>query len=198
VAETQIDLQKLAKGFLDKASEDIKAAEILYRENLKDLAIFHLEQASEKILKAYVIGFLLKALKSFLIIYEFTEKAGALQEKIPDNYKRLQQRTKDVINQLAYPKKLRHNLIEFLDKQLKDLYENMCKEGLEEYLKFLGNAFVTALYKQKQKLIEKLLNEGLTPEQAESEVNSDINSVSQYFELLITSIRTSKFYKCHV
>jgi len=188
VSETQADLQKLAKGFLGKALEDIRASEILYRENLKDLAIFHLEQASEKILKAYIINILGVPLKYLLGIYEFAKGTGAFPAQIPDNYKESHQKIKDIINELTNPKKLGHDLAKFLDKELRDLY---CKAGFEEYLEFLGNGLVNALYKQKQKLIEELLNEGLDPEQAESEVNSSINFISQFFELLSTSIRTS-------
>jgi len=173
---------------LDKASEDIKAAEILYSENLKELAIFHLEQASEKILKAYFIGFLGVPFKYLLGMYEFAKGTGAFPAKIPDNYKEPHQKIKDIINQLTNPKNLGHDLAKFLDKELRDL---LCKAGFEEYLEFLGNGFVNALYKQKQKLIEKFLKDGLNPEQAESEVNSSINSLTQFLELLTTSIKTS-------
>ena len=190
---SQTDTQKLAKGLLDKALEDIKASEVLYHENLKGLAIFHLEQASEKILKAYFIGYLRKSYKYFFEMYEFAERTGAFPVKIPDKYERVHQKIKGIIKQLTNPKNLGHDFAGFLDKQLKDLSKSICEVGFEGYLEFLANGFIAALYKQKQKFIKRLLDKGLNSEQAENKINSSIYILSQLFQQLITSIKTYNF-----
>jgi len=43
----------IANKFLEIAKEDLKAAEVLYVNELMRPSLYHLEQASEKILKAY-------------------------------------------------------------------------------------------------------------------------------------------------
>ena len=187
----QIDLQKLVKELLDKALKDIKASEILYRENLKDLAIFHLEQASEKILKAYFIGYQRKPLRYLLEMYEVAETTGTISAIIPNKYKSLHQTIKDIIKQLADPKNLGHDLAGFLDKKLRNLYEDICKVDFEGYLKFLLNGFIAALHILKPKFINGLRNKGINVKQAENEVNSSISFVAQLFNQLITYIENS-------
>jgi len=175
----QIDPQKLAKGFLDKALEDIRASEILYRENLQDLAIFHLEQASEKILKAYAISFL------------SAEGSVVISINVPNKYEKIHKRIKEIISQLHKPKNLNHDIINFLNKKFGNLYYDMCKADFEGYLEFLLNSSVTALNKQKSMLKRWFLSKGLNEEQAENGANSFISFNSQIINQLITYIKNS-------
>lgn len=46
----------IVNGLLEKAWEDLRASKVLYEYGLKAQALAHLEQASEKILKAYLKG----------------------------------------------------------------------------------------------------------------------------------------------
>ena len=137
---SQIDRQKLAKGFLDKALKDIKASEILYRENLQDLAIFHLEQVSEKILKAYFIVTQRESLTALL------EKYKAAEENGNDPLKELAKLLND-------PKSLRHDLVKFLNNEVKLLPEKICKEGINSYLEGLLKHYTTIPSNLSEQLI---------------------------------------------
>ena len=64
-------LEILAKRLLDKAKKDLKIAnKVINDPEVCELALFHLEQASEKILKAYFIGVIVG---SMAFLYELSK-----------------------------------------------------------------------------------------------------------------------------
>lgn len=150
----------IVKGLLDKAWEDLKASRILYEYGLKAQALSHLEQASEKILKAYFIGYIVDFLA---FIYKVAERASAYER-----YRGMHQLVKQGVKDYSVPKKLGHRFNAFLNKFLPNLYESMCGGEFADYYEYsIRHGLIPHVEEHRNKIINILMDEGLNREQAE-------------------------------
>jgi len=150
---TIVDMSKVNK-LLDLARDDIRASEILYKEKIIPLSFFCLEQASEKILKAYFMSYFVFPLKS---VVEIAEKVGT-----NNKFRKLHSKLKKV-NNFIQPKSYGHEITPFFDNFISDLYNAYCRGTFNMYVEnTLRKATET-----KEQVLEKMMNKGYTRDEAE-------------------------------
>jgi len=163
---------ELARRFLERALEDMRASEVLFNDCLKFSALQHLEQASEKILKAYFIGFLINSLES---IYQIAELAGASKA-----YRSIHQLIARAVHHYSIPKHFGHELTRFLNDLLPKLYEGYCGGEFAKYVDYSIKRFLIPLINERKQLfIEKLVNAGLARDRAEKVLEIIVNLLTQ-------------------
>lgn len=166
------ELDSIVKGLLDKAWEDLRASRILYDNGLKALALNHLEQASEKILKAYFLGYIIDFL---VFLYRIPERAGAYNV-----YRSMHQLVKHAVRNYSIPKNLGHRFDAFLNKFMPKLYESMCGGEFADYYEYsVKNGLIPYIEKHRGAVIGILVEEGLTREQAGKLVDVAIEYLKQ-------------------
>ena len=166
------DVARLVEGLLDKAREDLEASRILYERGLKASALNHLEQASEKILKAYFIGYLIDFLR---FIYELAEQANA-QEFNRDIHRLVKQ----AVKQYAIPKHLGHDFNAFLNEFLPKLYVGVCGGIFASYFRYsIAHSFIPYVSRYRERILATLMEEGLDRVQAEKLPDAVIRIVHQ-------------------
>jgi len=163
---------ELARRFLERALEDIKASEVLFNDGLKFSTLQHLEQASEKILKAYFIGFLINSLE---FVYQIAERAGA--SKV---YRSIHQLIARAVHHYSVPKHFGHELTGFLNDLLPKLYEGYCGGEFAKYVDYsIKRILIPFISERKQSFIEKLVNAGLTRDRAEKVLEIIVDLLTQ-------------------
>jgi len=188
------EAEELARAFLRKAWDDLKAARILDREGLKDLAIYHLEQASEKILKAFFIGFLIDCLGFLTQICDVARRTGIIPANLLSKYRKLHNLISSIVKQYRHPRMFGHDFTEFLDEWLRKLYQELCYGDFGGYLELvLLKGFIPLLNKRKQRILDELVSEGLSAEQAENVLNFVISSLTEFFKHHVTFIKSLDF-----
>jgi len=165
-------LESMVKGLLDKAKEDLKASKILYEYDLKAQALNHLEQASEKILKAYFIGYIIDFL---VFVYKIAEQAKAYEV-----YRSIHQLVKQAVRNYSIPKNLGHRFDAFLNKFMPKLYESVCGGEFADYYEYsVKNGLIPYIKKKRKIIIEAFMEEGLTREQSEKLLDIAIEYMMQ-------------------
>jgi len=190
------ETEELARALLEKALEDLEATEVLYyysKKDLKELAIYHLEQASEKIIKAFFIGFIIDGLSYILHAYDIAERAGSISINSLSRYEELHQLIKNTVDGFKDPKRYGHNL-KLLDELLKQVHKEFCSGDFGGYLELVFiKGFIPALHAQKQKVVEELVSKGLSIEQSEDLFNFIIGSLTSFFKQYIAFIKSPDF-----
>lgn len=162
----------LVRKLLNRAWEDVEAAESLYSKGLRHSALYHLEQASEKALKAYFIGFLITPLK---FIYELGEEARAFEVS-----RKIHQLLAKAVKHYAKPKSLGHKFTRFLNEFLLKLYEGYCGGDFAKYVDCsIKRALIPLINKRKQTFIAKLVATGLPEDRAKSVLEAIVEVITQ-------------------
>jgi len=160
----------IANKLLEIAEEDLKAAEVLYVNELMRPSLYHLEQASEKILKAYLIGVLLYPMK---FIVDNAEKVGTAG-KFGEVHKTLKQ-----ANNYIDPKNFGHDFSGFTKKFLPELFKRYCSKELVDYATATTKAWLNSMGMNKERIIDKLVKQGATREVAEKVYNLFFDILAQ-------------------
>lgn len=157
---------------LKHAEEDLKAAKVLYENELMLQSLYHLEQASEKILKAYLIGVLLYPMK---LIVDNAESVGTA-EKFRDIHSWLKSATYNYM----VPKNLGHTFSGFLKEFLPRLYKAYCSGRLVDYVNATLRTWLPRVRRMsKERIVAKFMEQGATREVAEKIYNLLIYVLSQ-------------------
>ena len=156
---------------LAHAEEDLKAAKVLYENELMLQSVYHLEQASEKILKAYLIGVLIYPMKFAVDVAENVSTA----EKFRDVHIWLK---RAVYNYLV-PKKLGHDFSGFLKDFLPRLYKAYCSGRLIAYVNATLRSLFSRVKMSKEHIIVESMKQGVAREVAEKLYNLIIHVLSQ-------------------
>ncbi len=156
---------------LKHAEEDLKAAKVLYDNELMLQSLYHLEQASEKILKAYLIGVLLYPMKLIVDNAESLGTAGKFRD--------IHGWLKSSIYNNIVPKNLGHAFSGFMKEFLPHLYKGYCSGRLIDYVNATLRAWLPRVRMSKERIIAKLVEQGATKEVAEKVYNLLINVLSQ-------------------
>ena len=171
-------IKELVKGLLNEALEDIEDARILYETRKSKQVMFFLDQASEKILKAYFIGFIIDFLQ---FIYRVAEEARAYER-----FRSMHQLVKEAITKFAIPKHLGHDFDKFLNKFLPKIYEGLYGGEFGSYVNYsIKKGLIPHLKEKRSKIINKLIKEGLKQEQAESLYNFMVELLTYFPGILI-------------
>lgn len=149
----------VADRLLKHAEEDLEAAKVLYERGLMLQSLYHLEQASEKTLKAYLIGIWFYPMKE---VVDTAENIGTA-EKFRDIHYQL----KSAIYNYIVPRNLGHDFSRFLNRFLPWLHEAYCSERLVEYVNVTLKAWLQRVTINKERVIAKLMEQGTTREMAE-------------------------------
>lgn len=152
---------------LRKAKEDIDTAKLIlpHRQDLLAQSLYHIQQAIEKTLKVFLIGFYVNPI---LDISEIAEKCSDITGK----YRRTSQILKK-FRDLKEPEKLGHEVLtEKATEALKEL-----AEGLDDILEYISYVYIECINKYKDKLISYLTNEGLSYDQADQLYNNMVTII---------------------
>ncbi|MEL9908249.1 MAG: hypothetical protein QXJ03_02950 [Desulfurococcus sp.] len=130
-----------------------------YERGLMLQSLYHLEQASEKTLKAYLIGIWFYPMK---IVVDTAENIGTAGE-----FRDIHHRLKSAIYNYIVPRNLGHDFSRFLNRFLPWLYKAYCSERLVEYVNATLKAWLQRVIINKERVIAKLMEQGTTREIAE-------------------------------
>ncbi len=162
----------MVNKLLKHAKEDLKAAKVLYESELMLQSLYHLEQASEKILKGYLIGVMLHPMKT---IVDSAEGAGTA-EKFRDIHNWLKSATYNYI----VPKNLGHTFSGFMKEFLPRLYKAYCSERLVDYVNATLRSWLPRVRRMgKERIVAKLMEQGAMRETAEKVYDLLIYVLSQ-------------------
>ncbi len=156
---------------LKHAKEDLEAAKVLYENELMFQSLYHLEQASEKILKAYLIGVMFYPMK---LIVDSAESVGTA-EKFRDIHNWLKSATYNYM----VPKNLGHAFSGFMKEFLPRLYRGYCSGRLVDYINATLKAWLPRVRISKERIVAKLMERGATREIAEKAYDLLIYVLSQ-------------------
>lgn len=156
----EFNVVNIARGLLDKADEDLELTRLIVgRRDLRGLVLFHLEQASEKILKAYFLGTIVGTME---FLYRLSK--GEDRNRFPRPYRLIVR----AVREYSKPKSLGHDFTGFLDKYLPALYREFCYGKFRDYIVFLfRHRLVRELEENKGKLLSDLVKEGLPMDEAQ-------------------------------
>ena len=170
-AGTESPLEE-ARELLEIALRDLESCKVLYERNTtRESSLLHLEQASEKILKAFIIGVLLSPLK---LLIDLAEKL-----KVREKYSHVHIFLKRHVNMYINPKGLGHEFRGFSEDFLPSLYNEFCIGELPSYIKDVFNALLSIIKSNEERVIKHLMDQGLDSESAREVYNLVISLPSQ-------------------
>jgi len=171
----EMKIKDLAIGFLERAHEDIMAAEYLInnKPELARVIIWHVQQAVEKVMKASLLVIMAEPLRFY----------GEIGDKcnVPDVFRRLKSDLKKIGNKYMRPKEeLGHKVHGHLTKDANKMCGYWVRGELQRYIKYIhDNCLIPSLKRRREELIEVMRRDfGLT-----------YNDAKQAFEMLLNFLR---------
>lgn len=177
------DTIELAKGLLEYAKEDLESAGILYKENKLRSAMYHLEQASEKILKANLLAYFVL----LRLMFKVTEM-GYSPARFPARFKKIRQHIEQGVKNYSNPRNLGHDFDKFLNKFLPGQYELICGEEFKQFVESsinIKNRLIGDLKNKQNKIISKLQQEEYSNELLVEIFNATVELLSSYFLIFL-------------
>jgi hypothetical protein len=167
-----VGTKNLARGFLEYASEDLEAADILFKSgNMKfnRIIIGLAQQAVEKTMKASLMVILAEPLRFY---GEVGDKIG-----IPDQYVKVKEHLKKIGEKYSKPKQVGHLIVNQLKDDIEKLRIYSLKGELQDYIQYINQKFFIPMFlRLKEEVVSKLQSDfSLPAEEAEKIYDSLID-----------------------